>query len=413
MAVFFYDFYDEKDMCVSVRSVSEGLDLTGKLNQKLLAMPPSGIRRFFDLVIGMDDVVSLGVGEPDFVTPECVREKAAHDLAAGHTSYTSNSGLLALREELAGWLNKKYDVSYDPVSEILITVGASEAIDLALRALCNPGDEVIVLQPCYVSYGPSVELAGGVPVLFPTWQKDGFRANLEELQKVVTGRTKAIMVNFPSNPCGHTFDRGDLEELAEFVVRNDLLVLSDEIYAELTYDKSHVSLASLPGMKERTILINGFSKSHAMTGWRLGYSCAPAEITAAMTKIHQYTMLCAPTLSQYAAIEALQCGEMAVREMREEYKRRRDVIVAGFNRLGLKCLMPEGAFYAFADISSTGMSSEDFCMQLLAEEKVAVVPGTAFGECGEGFIRASYASSLQKIETALSRMEQFLARRKK
>lgn len=391
---------------------TEKRNLSGKLNQKLLAMPPSGIRRFFDLVIGMEDVVSLGVGEPDFVTPECVREKAAHDLAAGHTTYTSNSGLLALRQELALWLNKKYDVTYDPVAEMLITVGASEAIDLALRALCNPGDEVIVLQPCYVSYAPSVELAGGVPILFPTWQADGFRANLEELQKVVTPRTKAIMLNFPSNPCGHTFDRADLEQLADFVKSNDLIAISDEIYAELTYDKQHVSLASLPGMKDYTILINGFSKSHAMTGWRLGYSCAPADITAAMLKIHQYTMLCAPTLSQYAAIEALQCCERAVADMRAEYKTRRDVIINGFNRLGLKALMPEGAFYAFADVRETGLSSEDFCMKLLEEEKVAVVPGSAFGECGEGFIRASYASSLTKIETALNRMEQFLSRRR-
>lgn len=375
-------------------------------------MPPSGIRRFFDLVIGMDDVVSLGVGEPDFVTPDCVREKAAHDLAAGHTTYTSNSGLMPLREKLAGWLEKKYDVHYDPASEMLITVGASEAIDLALRAIINPGDEVIVLQPCYVSYGPSVELAGGVPVLFATYQEDGFRANLDELQKVITPRTKAIMINYPSNPCGHTFDREDLEKLGEFIKANDLLVISDEIYAELTYDKQHVSLSSLPGMKDRTILVNGFSKSHAMTGWRLGYSCAPAEITAAMTKIHQYTILCAPTLSQYAAIEALDCCERAVADMRTEYKRRRDLIVSGFNRLGFKALVPEGAFYAFASISGTGMSSEEFCMTLLAEEKVAVVPGTAFGASGEGFIRASYASSYQKIEMALHKMEQFLARRK-
>lgn len=397
---------------MSIPVTTEKRNLTGKLNQKLLAMPPSGIRRFFDLVIGMEDVVSLGVGEPDFVTPECVREKAAHDLAAGHTTYTSNSGLLALRQELAQWLHRKYDVTYDPVAEMLITVGASEAIDLALRAICNPGDEVIVLQPCYVSYAPSVELAGGVPVLFPTWQADGFRANLEELQKVVTPRTKAIMLNFPSNPCGHTFDREDLEQLADFVKSNDIIAISDEIYAELTYDKQHVSLASLPGMKDYTILINGFSKSHAMTGWRLGYSCAPAEITAAMLKIHQYTMLCAPTLSQYAAIEALQCCERAVADMRAEYKTRRDVIINGFNRLGLKALMPEGAFYAFADVRETGLSSEDFCMKLLEEEKVAVVPGSAFGDCGEGFIRASYASSLTKIETALNRMESFLNRRK-
>ncbi len=384
-------------------------DLSSKLNSKVLAMPPSGIRRFFELVIGMDDVISLGVGEPDFATPRCIRDKAIKDIEAGRTTYTSNYGLMELREGLSDWLQRTYDISYDPASEILITVGASEGLDVALRAIVNPGDEVIVLQPCYVSYGPAVELAGGVPVLFPTFQKDGFRANLEELQKAVTPRTKAIMVNYPNNPAGNTFDREDLEQLAEFVKKNDLLIISDEIYAELTYDKKHVALSSLPGMKDYVILVSGFSKSHAMTGWRLGYTCAPPEITAAMVKIHQYTILCAPTLSQYAAIEALKHCDDAVSGMREEYQKRRDLIVQGFNNLGLKTLVPEGAFYAFADISGTGMSSEDFCMRLLAEHKVAVVPGTAFGACGEGFIRASYASSLERIELALDKMEIYLA----
>lgn len=383
-------------------------DLTSKLNQKVVAMPPSGIRRFFELVIGMDDVISLGVGEPDFVTPQCIRDKAVEDIQAGRTTYTSNYGLMELRQGLSDWLQRKYDISYDPASEILITVGASEGLDVALRAIVNPGDEVIVLQPCYVSYGPAVELAGGVPVLFPTFQKDGFRANLEELQRAVTPRTKAIMINYPNNPAGNTFDRKDLEDLAEFIKKNDLLVISDEIYAELTYDKEHVSLSSLPGMKDYVILVSGFSKSHAMTGWRLGYTCAPEEITAAMVKIHQYTILCAPTLSQYAAIEALKHCDDAVSGMRDEYQVRRDLIVKGFNGLGLKTLVPEGAFYAFADISGTGLSSEDFCMRLLAEHKVAVVPGTAFGACGEGFIRASYASSLQRIELALEKMEIYL-----
>lgn len=386
------------------------IDLASKLNTRVAAMPPSGIRRFFELVIGMDDVVSLGVGEPDFATPLSVRQRAVREIEAGHTTYTSNSGLLELRQEIAAWLHRKYDVSYDPVSEVLITVGASEAIDIALRAIVNPGDEVIVLQPCFVSYGPTVELAGGTPILFPTYQKDGFRANLEQLQAVVTPRTKAIMINYPSNPCGNTFDRKDLEDLADFIQRNDLLVISDEIYAELTYDKEHVSLSSLPGMKDHTILVNGFSKSHAMTGWRMGYCCGPAVLMAAMTKIHQYAIMCAPTVSQYASIEALRTADHAVEEMRAEYKNRRDLIVEGFNKLGLKTLLPEGAFYAFADITNTGYSSEDFCMNLLQAEKVAVVPGVAFGACGEGFIRASYASSMERIELALAKMGRFLGR---
>jgi aminotransferase len=356
----------------------------------------------------MDDVISLGVGEPDFTTPWRIREQAVYEVEAGHTTYTSNFGLLELRQTLSEWLHRKYGITYDPVNEILITVGASEAIDIALRAILNPGDEVIVLQPCYVSYGPSVELAGGTPILFPTWQKDGFRANLEDLQRVVTPRTKAIMLNYPNNPAGNTFDREDLEKLANFIKKNDLLVISDEIYAELTYDKKHVSLSSLPGMKDYVILVSGFSKSHAMTGWRLGYSCAPPVVTAAMLKIHQYTILCAPTLSQYAAIEALKNCDEDVESMRREYQLRRDFIVAGFNKLGLKTLIPEGAFYAFADITSTGMTSEEFCMELLKEKKVAVVPGTAFGECGEGFIRASYASSFERIELALQKMAEFL-----
>ncbi len=395
-------------MSIIVNSPDVPRNLTSKLNQKVVAMPPSGIRRFFELVIGMDDVISLGVGEPDFATPRCVRDKAIEDIEAGRTTYTSNYGLMELRQELSGWLQRKYEVSYDPASEILITVGASEGLDVALRAIVNPGDEVIVLQPCYVSYGPAVELAGGVPILFPTFQKDGFRANLEELQRVVTPRTKAIMINYPNNPAGNTFDRKDLEDLAEFVKKNDLLVISDEIYAELTYDKEHVSLSSLPGMKDYVILVSGFSKSHAMTGWRIGYTCAPEAITAAMVKIHQYTILCAPTLSQYAAIEALKHSDDAVSGMRDAYLIRRDLIVKGFNNLGLKTLVPEGAFYAFADITGTGYSSEEFCMRLLAEHKVAVVPGTAFGACGEGFIRASYASSVERIELALEKMEIFL-----
>jgi len=385
-------------------------DLTSKLNSRVVAMAPSGIRKFFDLVIGMDDVVSLGVGEPDFATPEIIRQKAIEEISAGHTTYTSNFGLMELRQAISFWLDRKYGVSYDPATQVLITVGASEAIDVALRAIINPGDEVIVLQPCFVSYGPAVELAGGTPILFPTWQKDGFRANLDELQKVITPRTKAIMVNFPNNPCGNTFDREDLDHLAAFIKQNDLLVISDEIYSELTYDKQHVSLASLPDMQDYTILVNGLSKSHAMTGWRMGYCCAPPEIIAAMLKIHQYTIMCAPTISQYATIEALQSCDDEVAAMRREYQQRRDFIVDGFNKLGFKTLLPEGAFYAFADISSSGYSSNDFCMELLQAEKVAVVPGNAFGDCGEGFIRASYASSFERIELALQKIGCFLNR---
>lgn len=371
-------------------------------------MPPSGIRKFFDLVIGMDDVVSLGVGEPDFTSPLSVRNEAIKVIQEGRTSYTSNYGLMELREAIAEWLQAKYAISYNPANEIVITVGASEALDLALRAILNPGDEVIVLQPCYVSYGPNVALAGGVPIYFSTHQEDGFRANLDELEKVITPRTKAIMLNYPNNPGGFTFDKSDLEALAAFITKHNLIAISDEIYAELTYDKKHTSLASLPGMKDRTIVINGFSKSHAMTGWRLGYLCAPEDLATGMLKIHQYTMLCAPTVSQYAGIDALKNGENAVAEMLAQYKDRRDLIVKGFNSLGLKTLLPEGAFYAFANIKDTVYSSEDFCNQLLADQKVAVVPGNAFGVCGEGFIRASYASSLEKIELAIERMGKFL-----
>ncbi|MGI8907320.1 MAG: aminotransferase class I/II-fold pyridoxal phosphate-dependent enzyme [Candidatus Sumerlaeaceae bacterium] len=379
-----------------------------KVARHVADVPPSGIRRFFELVIGMDDVISLGVGEPDFRTPWNIREQAVYEIEKGHTTYTSNYGLIELREELAEWLHAKYDVSYDPGSEIVITVGASEAIDIALRAILNPGEEVIVVEPCYVSYAPTVVFAGGVPVLFPTWQKDNFRINLEELQKVVTPRTKAIMLNYPSNPTGSTFNREDLQLLADFVERNDLLVISDEIYAELTYEGQHVSLASFPGMKDHVVIVSGFSKSHAMTGWRLGYLCAPEELAAAMVKIHQYTMLCAPTVSQYAALEALRNSDGAIADMRREYEMRRDFIVSGFNELGLKCLMPEGAFYAFANIQSTGMTSEQFCCDLLQERKVAVVPGNAFGACGEGFIRASYASSFDRLEKAIDKIGRFL-----
>ncbi len=384
--------------------------LTDKLAARVRDLPPSGIRRFFELVIGMDDVVSLGVGEPDFQTPWNIREQAIFELERGRTTYSSNYGLLELRQTLGAWLRARYAVDYDPATEMVITVGASEAIDIALRAILDPDDEVIVVEPCYVSYAPSVTLAGGTPVLFSTRQEDGFRINFDNLRPLITPRTKALMINYPSNPTGCTFTREDLEKLAAFVKEHDLLVLSDEIYAELTYEGKHVSLASLPGMKEHTILISGFSKAFAMTGWRIGYACAPPELTAAMVKIHQYTILCAPTNSQFAAIEALTGSDADVETMREEYDMRRRFIVKGFNGLGLKTLMPEGAFYAFANIRGTGMASEDFCSELLKAEKVAVVPGPAFGACGEGFIRASYASSFEKLEKALDGIARFLDR---
>jgi aminotransferase len=384
--------------------------LSSRVAERVRSIPPSGIRRFFDLVIGMDDVVSLGVGEPDFQTPMHIRQRAIREIELGHTTYTSNHGLMDLRVELAKWLGERYSVAYDPAAEMVITVGASEAIDLALRAILNPGDEVIVVEPCYVSYAPTVVMAGGTPIIFPTWQKDGFRIDFEALRPLITARTKALMVNFPSNPTGNTLTRADLEKLAAFAMEHDLLVISDEVYAELTYEGRHVSLASLPGMKEHTILISGFSKAFAMTGWRIGYACGPREIIAAMVKIHQYTMLCAPTVSQYAAIDALQKSDAAIEAMRTEYDARRRFIVDGFNRLGLKCLMPEGAFYAFASIQSSGMDSETFCTELLRAEKVAVVPGPAFGACGEGFIRSCYAVSLEKLEKAVDAMGRFLKR---
>ncbi len=374
-------------------------------------IPPSGIRRFFDLVIGMDDIVSLGVGEPDFLTPLSVRKEASALIDSGKTSYTSNHGLMELRRKIAAWLAPRYDVHYDPATEMLITIGASEAIDLALRALLNPGDEVIVVEPCYVSYAPTVVLAGGKPIIFPVRQEDGFRINFDELRPLITPRTKALMVNYPSNPTGATFTWDDLQKLAAFVREYDLMVLSDEIYAELTYDSRHVSLAAVEGMKEHVILLSGFSKAFAMTGWRIGYACAPAEIIAAMVKIHQYTILCAPTISQYAAIEALHSCDPDILKMREEYDKRRRFIVKGLNELGFHALLPEGAFYAFAKLpTSVPNDCEAFANNLLQSQKVAVVPGSAFGESGNGYIRACYAVSMEKLDLALQGMARFLGK---
>lgn len=373
-------------------------------------LPPSGIRRFFELVIGVPDVLSLGVGEPDFATPWTIREQAIFDLEKGRTTYTSNYGLRELRIEIARMIERRFGVSYEPDREIVVTVGASEAIDLALRAILNPGERVVVPEPCYVSYVPSVVLAGGEAVRMETLQEDGFRPTVERLGAVCTPGTRAILLNYPNNPTGATLREDHLAELASFAVERDLLVLSDEIYAELTYDGNHAALAAQPGMRERTLLISGFSKTFAMTGWRLGYACGPADVIEAMVKIHQYTMLCAPTVSQYAALEALRDSWDDVARMREQYDMRRKFLTKALNEAGLPTLLPEGAFYVFANITPTGLDSETFCGRLLEEEKVAVVPGTAFGPCGEGFVRASYASSFECIEQAAERIAAFARR---
>jgi aminotransferase len=387
-------------------------DVSQRLARHVAGLKPSGIRKFFDLVIGMDDVVSLGVGEPDFPAPEKVRRHGIERLERGQTTYSSNHGTLELRTAIANYLDREFDCHYDPATEVLVTVGASEALDVALRAIINPGDEVIVVEPCFVSYVPTVVMAGGIPVILPTYQKDRYRFDAAALEALITPKTKALFLNYPSNPTGGTLNRDDLTALADVVRRHGLLVIADEIYAELTYDGKHCSLAALPGMKDHTILVSGFSKGWAMTGWRLGYVCAPAALTSQMVKIHQYAIMCAPTLSQYAGVVALEDCAEDVAAMREEYDRRRRLIVDGFNSVGIKTLLPEGAFYAFGSIEDLGFqSSEQFCMELLEAEKVAVVPGNAFGDCGEGMVRASYASSREKIELAVERIGRFLKSR--
>lgn len=391
-------------------TTSPSTSLSAKIARRVADLPPSGIRRFFELVLATEGVISLGVGEPDFPTPWTIREQAIFELEKGHTTYTSNYGLRELRVALADWLARHYDLDYDPESEILITVGGSEAIDIALRALLEPGDEVLVVEPCYVSYAPTVILAGGVPRYVATRQEEGFRLNESELEAAVSPRTKALVINYPNNPTGATLRRPDLEKLLGFACEHDLIILSDEIYAELTYEGRHVALGALAGAKERTLLVSGFSKAFAMTGWRLGYLCGPAELIAAMVKIHQYTILCAPTVSQYAALEALRNCEADIDAMREEYRRRRNFIVKSFNELGLRTLLPEGAFYAFANVSATGLASEEFCTELLRAQKIAVVPGTAFGPSGEGYVRASYASSFEKLERAVEGIARFLGK---
>ena len=385
------------------------IDYKKILSTTVQEIKPSGIRKFFDIANTMEDVISLGVGEPDFRTPWQVRSAGIHSLEQSNTRYTSNKGLEALREEIAVYTDRKYGVSYDPKDEILVTVGGSEAIDMTIRALTNPGDEIIIPQPSYVCYEPITKLSCGVPVIINTKAENDFKVTPEELKAAMTEKTKAIILPYPCNPTGAIMEKEDLEKLAEVLRGTDIIVISDEIYAELTFDGiRHTSVASIPGMKERTVLINGFSKAFSMTGWRLGYACAPAPLLAAITKIHQYAIMCAPTVSQYAAIEALRSCDDVVHDMVEEYDMRRKLIVKGFNKLGLTCREPKGAFYAFPSIQSTGLSSEEFCERLLYSKKVAVVPGTAFGDSGEGFIRASYCYSLLHIERALHLIGEFL-----
>jgi aminotransferase len=383
--------------------------VAGRIN----AVPPSGIRRFFDIVATMKDVISLGIGEPDFVSPRPIVEAGVKSLEEGHTGYTSNSGILELRERLSGQLHDLYNLRYDPETELLVTVGVSEALLLALLATLEPGDEVIVPEPCFVAYQPTVVFAGGKPVSVPTFVDQDFQVTVDELEKARTPRTKAVLLGYPNNPTGAVLERSRLVEIAEWAEKHDLLVVADEIYDRLVYGIEHTCFASLPDMRERTILLGGFSKSYAMTGWRIGYAAAPPALLAAMRKVHQYIIMSAPTAGQEAAIEALKTGEPYVEAMRQEYDRRRRTIVDGFNRLGLSCFEPRGAFYAFPSIKETGLSDEDFCERLLTEERVAVVPGTAFGKSGAGHVRASYATSLSNIEEALNRVERFLNKLKK
>ena len=378
------------------------------LSDKIVNIPPSGIRKFFDIVSEMPDAISLGVGEPDFDTPWHIRDEGIYSLERGRTFYTSNSGLKELREEIGRYLKRRIQTSYDPDKEIVITVGGSEGIDMAFRAMLNPGDEVLIPQPSYVSYHPCAVLADGVTKVIELKAENEFRLTKEELLEAVTDKTKILVLPFPNNPTGAIMEKTDLEEIARIVIEKDLYVLSDEIYSELSYKGEHVSIASLPGMKERTILINGFSKAYAMTGWRLGYACGPAEIIKQMTNIHQYAIMCAPTNSQYAAVEALRNGDEDVQRMREAYDQRRRFLIHAFREMGLECFEPFGAFYVFPCIKEFGMSSEEFAERFLAAEKVAVVPGTAFGDCGEGFLRISYAYSLEDLKVALGRLEKFV-----
>jgi aminotransferase len=392
--------------------VSSVIDYEHFLNSRVTALKPSGIRRFFDIASEFDDVISLSIGEPDFMTPWHVRQEAIDSLEEGKTWYSPNRGFIELRSAISRFINLHYHINYNPETELLVTVGGSEAIDLALRCLITPGDEVLIPQPSFVCYEPLTQMAGGIPVIVETKQEDNFRLKADALRQKITPKTKILILPYPNNPTGAVMHRSDLEAVAEVVKEHNLMVISDEIYSELTYgDSRHVAFASLDGMRERTVTINGFSKTFAMTGWRLGYAGAPEPIIKQMTKLHQYGIMSAPTTAQYGAIEALKNGENDIIEMREQYDMRRRLIVSGLNDMGLTCFEPEGAFYVFPCIKSTGLTSEEFCQQLIREERVAVVPGNAFGDCGEGYVRVSYSYSTKHIMEALSRMEHFVKKR--
>ncbi len=383
------------------------------LSEKITGIKPSGIRKFFDIASERKDVISLGVGEPDFDTPWHIREEGIWSLEQGRTFYTSNSGLMELRQEISNYTRRKIGVSYDPRKEIIITVGGSEAIDIGFRAMVDPGDEVLIPQPSYVSYEPCAFLADAKPVIIELKNENEFRLTPEELEEAITGKTKILVLPYPNNPTGAIMERGDLEKIVELCIKHDIFVMSDEIYSELTYGTEHVSIASFPGMRERTILINGFSKAFAMTGWRLGYACGPEEIIAQMTKIHQFAIMCAPTTSQYAAVEALKNGDADVEMMRESYNQRRNFLMHSFREMGLPCFEPYGAFYVFPCIREFGMTSEEFAFALLDAENLAVVPGSAFGDSGEGFIRISYAYSLEKLKIAMERLSSYISKLRK
>ena len=394
--------------------MTENIDWQKRISPVVQAIPPSGIRRFFDIAAEMEDVISLGVGEPDFVTPWSIRESCVYGLEQGYTSYTANRGLLELREEICALQKRNFNIDYDPKTNVLVTVGVSEALDIAMRAILTPGDEILIPEPCYVSYKACASLAGAVPVAVPAKIENNFSITPADLEAHVTHKTKALLIGYPNNPTGAILTKKQLMDIAKFAQEHDLIVISDEIYGDLTYGgERHVCFAGLPGMKDRTILLNGFSKAYAMTGWRIGYAMSNPAIISAMTKIHQYTMLCAPITAQIAAVEALRHGEKYMKKMVSEYDKRRRLIYDGLTNAGLKCFEPKGAFYIFPDITSTGLTSEEFAEQLLMKEHVALVPGTAFGQCGEGYVRCSYATSVAKISEAIARIEHFVQHCKK
>lgn len=394
--------------------MTENIDWQKRISPVVQAIPPSGIRRFFDIAAEMEDVISLGVGEPDFVTPWSIRESCVYGLEQGYTSYTANRGLLELREEICALQKRNFNIDYDPKTNVLVTVGVSEALDIAMRAILTPGDEILIPEPCYVSYKACASLAGAVPVAVPAKIENNFSITPADLEAHVTNKTKALLIGYPNNPTGAILTKEQLMDIANFAQEHDLIVISDEIYGDLTYGgERHVCFAGLPGMKDRTILLNGFSKAYAMTGWRIGYAMSNPSIISAMTKIHQYTMLCAPITAQIAAVEALRHGEKYMKKMVSEYDKRRRLIYDGLTNAGLKCFEPKGAFYIFPDITSTGLTSEEFAEQLLMKEHVALVPGTAFGQCGEGYVRCSYATSVTKISEAIARIEHFVQHCKK